>query len=292
MPNWKDLLSDRIKAPVGHEFFVGGSGASDSKSGQIATEPFEKIATALAHCVDGRHDVIWVQDYWANDTFPIVYNKQCVHIIGLMTKQPGGWPMMNPGAYPCFQIGTTGGYGEISGLIMGADATHPCIEITAGGNTRMWIHNCSFGEHIVAQDGIISEIGTELVWSIIEDNVFGKALVRDGLRIYSPSWTDIKNNRFSEYGGIGINYYGDNAAARGGWLIGNRFFKAIGAAAGWAITLNAIQMTKLDDNRAMESGVAPQNNPYKDTSSGVAGTTKNAWGVNWSGGLTIMPDAA
>ncbi|MBA7628714.1 hypothetical protein ES703_36209 [subsurface metagenome] len=293
--NWKTLLEDRIKAPIGEEFYVGGAGASDSKSGRIALEPFLKLATALAHCKSGRHDVIWVQDYWENDTFPVVIEKTNVHIIGLMTRQPAAWPIMNAGAHACFSIGEAAGGGmccEISGLSMITDATHPCIDVVSL-YTQIWIHNCAFGEHGIAQDGIYAPgFSAELGWSVIEDNIFGKELVRDGIRVYAPTWTDIKNNRFNEYGGVGINFFCDVPDAQGGWIIGNRFFKSIGAAAGWAITMDKVAAAKIDDNRAMESGVAPQHNPYKDTSTGVPGTTKNGWGANWSGGVTVMPDVS
>lgn len=297
MPNWRVLLEDRIKAPIGEEFYVGGAGASDSKSGQIAEEPLLKIATALEQCKNGRHDVIWVQDYWDNDTFPIVLNKQCVHILGLSTKALSSqWPIMNAGANPCFQIGTPGGsYCEIAGLSMITDATHPCIEVV-GTDCRIHLHHLALGEHGVAQDGILSPgVGFDLNWSTIEYCIFGQFLARDGIKAYGASWTDIRDNIFVQYGGIGVNLDGP-ASVYLGQIIRNRFYKgsaAIGAAAGWAISILSSREAMIDDNRAMESGVAPQNNPYKDLSGGgVAGATKNGWGVNWSGGVTVMPDVS
>jgi len=64
---------------------------------------------------------------------------------------------------------------------------------------------------------------------------------------------------------------------------------AIGAAAGWAMTLPGANCI-FEDNKAPESAAVPQNNPFKDISTGVVGSTKNAWGVNWSGGVSVMPD--
>ena len=297
MPNWRVLLEDRIKAPIGEEFYVGGAGASDAKSGQIAEEPLLKIATALEQCKSGRHDVIWVQDYWANDTFPIVLNKQCVHILGLSTKALSSqWPIMNAGDNPCFQIGGAGGdYCEIAGLSMITNATNPCIEVV-GTNCRIHLHHLALGEHGVARDGILvpTVVGQDLNWSTVEHCIFGQFLVRDGIKAFAASWTDIRNNIFVKYGGIGVNITGP-VDVKLGQIIRNRFYKgqaAIGAAAGWAITIEDASEGMIDDNRAMESGVAPQNNPYKDASTGVPGTTKNGWGANWSGAVTVMPDVS
>ena len=295
MPNWRVLLEDRIKAPIGEEFYVGGAGASDAKSGQIAEEPFLKIATALAQCKSGRHDVIWVQDYWENDTFPIVLNKQCVHILGLSTRALAAqWPRMNGGAHPIFQIGAQA-YCEIAGLSMITDATHPCIEVVSA-DCQIHLHHLALGEHGVAQDGISApDGGDDLNQSTVEYCIFGKGLVRDGVRLFGASWATIRNNIFDQYGGIGVDFIGPSTVYLG-QVIGNRFYKgsaAIGAAAGWAITILSSKEAMIDDNRAMESGVGPQNNPYKDTSGGgVAGATKNGWGANWSGGVTVMPDVS
>lgn len=304
MVSWVDLIQDRIKAPIGHEFYIGGAGASDDNSGRVAEEPFLMIATALEHCKSGRHDVIWVQDYWANDIFPIVLNKQCVHIQGLST--PGintHWPLMNAGAHPCFQIGTVGsGFCEIGGLSMITDANHPCFEVV-GGECYIRLHHLALGEHGVAQDGILAAGAlSELAFSTVEHCLFGKMLARDGIRteieLGSLTFSWIMNNIFRLYGGVGINFQQHNPAAQGGGFIGNKFFKEIGAAKGWAITIGggvageAAINTMVDDNHAMESGVAPQHNPYLDTSTGVAGTTKNAWGVNYKGGVSTFPDVS
>jgi len=295
--NWKTLLEDRIKAPVGEEFYVGGAGASDDKSGRIALEPFLRIATALEHCKSGRHDVIWVQDYWENDTFPIVLTKQCVHILGLST--PGinsHWPMMNAGAHPCFQIGTAGsGMCEIAGLSMITDDSHPCIEVVSG-ECYIWLHHLALGEHGVAQDGILAEGAlSELAFSTVEHCLFGKQLARDGIRTGveygSLTFSWIMNNIFSKYGGVGINFQQDNPAAQGGGFIGNKFYQKVGggAAKGWAITIAAAQGTIVDDNHAMESASGGPQNPYLDTTTGETSTTKNAWGLNYRGNVVTYP---
>ena len=291
MPNWLELLKDRINAPIGHEFYVDGIAGNDSWSGRIRKEPFLKVETALGHCKDGRHDHIYVIDCFAGETFPITVTKTTVHIIAMGVSRRARlsmpWCTLSSGAQATFELTDASHYCEIAGFQMGADATHPCILVSAGV-VGPWIHHNALATQIAAQDGI-SVVGGDLANGLVEWNLFGKALIRDGIRGGSFSELVIQDNILSRYGAIGINIGGEPYA-----ILRNKFYMgwaAIGAAAGWAITLAAANCL-VEGNRAMESGVAPQNNPYKDTSTGVPGTTKNGWGVNWSGGVTVMPDVS
>jgi len=272
---------------AGKVFFVGGPNASDDNEGSDPQRPLSKIATALALCSDGGHDYVFVQDYWDNDAFPVAVNKQCAHIVGLGNGNPMGiWPLMNCGAAVGLEIGAAG-FIEIAGLSIITDATHACLESVAG-DVRAHIHHMAFGVHGAAQDGILSISGGELARTLVEHCVFGMALVRDGVRVYSPSWSFFINNIFREYGGIGINLYGPSAGRLGG-IINNRFFKSQAGDVGCAITIIAAQMGIVTDNVAAEDGANPGNNPYQDTSGTGTPNQANAWGLNYSGNAAVYP---
>jgi len=270
---------------LGKVFFVGGSGASDDNEGTDPQHPLSKIATALALCTNGMHDHIFVQDYWANDTFPIVVDKQCARIIGLGAGNPMGiWCLMNCGAAAAFSIGTAG-YTEIAGFSMIANSSFPGIVITAAAvECKSHIHHNAFGEHGVAQDGILATAtSAEFNQCLVEHNIFGHQLTRDGVRVGRPTWSWFINNLFRGYGGVGIYIVGDFGGQLGG-IIGNKFYQDAEFAEGGAITLSKAANGMIDDNHAMEDGANPGNNPFLDTSSPI-----NAWGLNYSGIVATYP---
>ena len=278
---------------VGNIFHVNGSTGDDNNPACDPLAPMQKIDSALALCADSNHDYILVEDYYNQDTFPVVVDKTTVHIIGL-----GGigvvsnWCLMTSGGAACFQIGASALGAEIAGFSFISDATHPCILIE-GTACTVHIHHNAFALWGAAQDGILAEAGDELSGCLIEHNMFEKGLVRDGLRVYSPSRSTIADNLFRQYGGVGINLYGDSDSARVGSILRNKFFKSVSdPAAGWAITIVAAQNGMIDENHAMEAADAPTHNPYKDNTTGTEGTTKNAWGVNYTGAVTTYPDVA
>lgn len=271
---------------AGLALYVGGSGASDNHEGSDPQFPKSTMDAALALCVNGRHDFIFVQDYWANDSFPVVVDKQCAHIIGLGHGNPIGiWCLMYATGTPaaCFSVGTHG-YCEIAGFSMITGGSDPCITIASGNECKIHVHHCAFGEHGATQDGILAVgAGPEFNQSLIEHNIFGHQLTRDGLRIGNPTWTWIMHNLFRAYGGAGINITGNIGGQLGG-IIGNKFYKDAAFAKGDAITLSTCANGMIDDNHAMEDGANPGINPYLDTSSPI-----NAWGVNYSGNVVTYP---
>jgi len=170
---------------------------------------------------------------------------------------------------------------------MGADADNPCILVSAGVQ-GCWIHHNALATQIATRDGI-SVVGGDLANGLVEWNLFGKALTRDGIRGGSFSELIIQDNIFSRYGGIGLNIGGEPYA-----VLRNKFYKgwaAIGAVAGWAITMVGANCM-FEDNKASERGEGPTNCPYKDTSTGSTATTKNAWGMNYEGGVVTYPDVS
>lgn len=272
---------------AGVAFFVGGSGASDNNEGTDPQFPLSKIDTALGLCTNGRHDYIFVQDYWDNDSFPVVVDKQCVRIIGLGAGNPMGmWCLMNSGAAACFSIGTAG-YGEIAGFSMIADTSNPGILVTLGNECKIHIHHCAFGEHGATRDGIDGTTASvEFNQSLVEHCIFGHQLTRDGLRLGIPTWSWIMHNLFRAYGGVGVHLYGAKGGELGG-VIGNKFYKDAAFAKGDAITLSTCANGLIDENHAMEDGADPGIIPYLDTSSPI-----NAWGVNWSGDKVAYPETS
>jgi len=291
MSNWVTLLKNRIKATIGHEFYVDGINGSDALSGRVRTQPVKLIETALDRCENGRHDYIYVIDCWGGEAFPITVDKTTVHIIAMgvsyEARMSMPWCTLSSGAQATFELTAASHYCEIAGFQMGADATHPCILVSAGV-AGFWLHHNALATQIATQDGI-SIVGGDLSNGLVEWNLFGKELIRDGIRGGSLSEAIIQDNILSRYGGVGINIGGEPYA-----ILRNKFYRgwgAIGAAAGWGISMTGANCL-VDGNEAMESGSAPQNNPYKDLSTGTPGTTKNGWGKNWSGGVTVMPDVA
>ncbi len=268
---------------AGLALFVGGSGASDNHEGSDPQFPKSSIDAALELCTSGRHDFIFVQDYWDNDSFPVVVDKQTVHIIGLGHGNPmGTWCLMLATAAACFSIGTHG-YCEIAGFSMISGGSDPNILVVAGNECKIHIHHCAFGEHGASQDGILAVGAVEFGQSLVEHCIFGHQLTRDGLRLGNPTWSWIMHNLFRAYGGVGIDIVGDLGGQLGG-IIGNKFYQGAAFDAGDAITISTAADGMIDDNHAMEDGANPGNNPYLDTT-----VPKNAWGVNYSGDVVVYP---
>ena len=253
--------------------------------------PLLTIEAALDLCTNGKHDYILIHDIYNQETFPVTVDKTTVHIIAMgvsfLARLSMPWCTVNGGANAVFELTAASHYCEIAGFQMGADGSHPCILVSAGV-VGPWIHHNAFATQIATQDGILVD-GGDLANGLVEWNLFGKALTRDGIRSGSISELIIQDNIFSRYGGIGLNIGGEPYA-----VLRNKFYRgwaAIGAAAGWAITMVGANCI-FDENHAAESGFDPQNNPFKDTSTGVPGTTKNAWGKNHSGAGSIYPAVA
>ncbi|MBA7625918.1 hypothetical protein ES703_33352 [subsurface metagenome] len=276
---------------VGKIFHVNGDAALGDDRAGMGFKPEAPLLTmeaALDLCRNGKHDYILVSDCYNQETFPVTIDKTTVHIIamgvGHLARLSMPWCTLSAGANAVFELTAASHYCEIAGFQMGADDTHPCILVSAGV-VGPWIHHNAFATQIATRDGILVD-GGDLANGLVEWNLFGKALTRDGMRGGSFSELVIQDNILSRYGGIGLNLGGEPYA-----VLRNKFYRgwaAIGAAAGWAITMVGANCI-FDENHAMESATDPQNNPYKDTSTEVPGTTKNAWGENWAGTMAITP---
>ena len=102
---------------VGKIFFVDGASGDDNNPGNKPECPILKVETALDLCTDGKHDYIFVVDYWDGDTMPITVDATTVHIIGLGNLLFGpmsmAWPAMQGGAEACFELTGASNYCEL-----------------------------------------------------------------------------------------------------------------------------------------------------------------------------------
>lgn len=297
----KGLLNFAHPGP-GAVFYVDGVHGSESNDGKSWATAVLKISTALGLCTTDHNDYIFCTGMPYNyaalsgQTFPILIEKNYVHIIGVDSGAPGlvrtSFNRLNGGGANVFHITplTAGRRGiEIAGLAMqSTGAAGIFVEgLTYGVN----IHNCSFGDWGAIQDGILVDgDAAELGWGTIDRCLFYKGITRDGIRTESHgggslTWTFIRDCIFGKYAGVGINFLNDNAACQLGGILNNTFFQQAITTKGAAITIVAATGGIITGNQAMEDGGNPGNNPYLDTSASVA----NAWGVNWSGDVVTYP---
>jgi len=272
------------RSQVGKIFFVDGASGSDSNPGTDPTSPIQKIETALDLCTDGKHDYIFVVDYWTADTMPITVDKTTVHIIGisnlLYAPMSMAWTAMPGGAAANFEFTAASHYCEVAGFQVAGNSSNPGM-LCSAGCVGVWIHHNSFGSQVATQDGIL--LTADMADGMIENNYFGKGLTRDGIRIAGDATeTIIRNNLFMRCPGIGINALG---APHWMMILDNRFILPSDDD-GKAITLTNAEYCYIDGNRAQFGrNDAMGNNPYVDSS----GDDSNSWGLNWKGGASAYP---
>ncbi len=300
---------------VGKIFYVDATNGADNHHGRTPNQAFQTIQAAYNACTTEKDDTIVIIDYEYGttvDTFPINLNKRKVHIVGsgpLSIHSQQHLIHLDGVDNEVFQIGEDSFGGSISNLALAASGGgKPCIQLI-GYKCWFLIDHIIFADAGVgAQDGILADAsGRDLGFSTVQYCLFGRSLSRDGVRAYGAGnltrcffMYNIFRMRNAE--GICIHHWNPSPEGEGGGIIGNRFYKSslgIGQAAGWAITIGSAAPGTgpygyiIDDNHAMESDVAPQNNPYKDLSGGgVAGAAPNGWGVNYSGGVSTFPDVS
>jgi hypothetical protein len=272
-------------------FFVNGVTGDDTAGnyGQTPDTPLLTLTTALSLCTTNKNDYIFVLDYYqpTGETWPISISKGMVHIIGITNPAvPYAW-VQPPADTAAFSYTTGGAYGEISGLDIGAGASHACIEVNTSGLWGNWIHGCTFGhtQGMSGLHGIWTPSGEMIHW-LVEDNTFGELLTSDGINIPTNSGpnsvrgTVIQNNRF-RVSGIGINVPMTTADFDEGGIFNNRF-EMSSDAEGKAITFGTGAVGWVDGNvGAMNDGAAPTNNPY-------TGGTTMIWGINYKGGTALL----
>jgi hypothetical protein len=267
---------------------VGASG----RDGLDPNYPLNKVDTAVGLCTAGNGDYIFVLDGYDNDATTITVDISNIHIIGLggvNHRAPFVWLLGGgDGTKAVFTLqGSNAANCEIAGFTLGADASRPCITTITGGSTELvyaWIHHNAFAASLdasfVAQDGILEAAGTGLDGTLIEDNVFGNQIGRDGVRFVNFYGGLIRNNLFKGITTRAIEQTTGGAATGCPDIIGNKFFQKTACDKGSSIYIVDAGGGLIDDNHTAEDNSGTTgNNPYFDSSSG----TLNAWGVNWVG---------
>jgi hypothetical protein len=268
---------------LGRVFYVRSTG-SDNNNGVDPQTPSQTITHALTQCVAWRNDYVVVMNNTSalEAAFPIEIDVELVHIVGLWGQPYPNPTLMAVGNFATFQINVD--WVEIAGLEMGAGAAHACIESPAGPGTlgHWWIHHNAFGYIVgvtTARDGIHIQNTHDAPQCVIENNVFGTALTRDGLRVEGNSTRSIfRKNYFTMIPGIGIHCIQNGSDI--GFILNNSF-KVADLANGEAITLQiGVGNALISGNQAAGQDNAMGTNPYRDLSTGIAGTGLNAWGNN------------
>lgn len=272
---------------------------NDSNDGLSYKTPLLTITAALAKCVDGQNDVIYIIDYWrpSGETWPILVNKKQVHIAGI--AQYGlPYPAIHPATdVDAFQLGSSGQYGSISYLTIGGGSSCAGIEMGASGQVDGFhIHHNTFGHSWFGTplNAIRQAVGDSRggYGNVIEDNlILGDlancqgAITGNGFDFLSTTlpWFEmtIRRNRFLGVA-VGITCTHHHTSE----ITDNKFICA-DAGDGEAIALLAAsQGNMVDGNVAMNGGDAVMTQqPYVD----VAATNKNHWGVNWTSNAVDLP---
>lgn len=276
---------------------LAGTHASDDNEGTDPQFPLATITEALTRCAQRRHDYIFVQDFYNVDTFPILLAVRDVHLIGL----GNGIPMNNRclvegGGAACFSIGREADGFEIAGFEMGSTgATNPCILVLPAGCWKNHIHHNAFGHLIPCKDGIFAEgAGPEVGSCIVDHNIFGTQIGRNGVNITNSTWSMYNYNFFSKIAGICIRL----AMGQLYGILGNVFFSPVAEDldAGWAIDLLAeVYNGIVAGNKASAAGrrTPGENNPYRDRTAAHVDTMLNGWSDNfWGDSLCAGPAPA
>lgn len=273
---------------------AGASGvtqASDDNEGTDPQFPLSTITEALNKCTQRTHDYIFVQDFYATDTFPILLAKRDVHLIGLGHGGPMSNRCLVDGAGDaCFSIGRDADGFEIAGFEMGSTGgLDPCILVLTAGCWKVHIHHNTFGHLIPCLDGILAELASaEFHSSIVDHNIFGGNVAQNALNITNTTWSMYNYNFFNRVAGIAINLTMGHPYS----ILGNVFFSnnAQALAAGWAIDISAHNAI-IAGNKAATNGQACTNNPYRDRTGATVDLLLNGWADNFDGiALSGAPD--
>lgn len=286
---------------LGRVYYVASVGVN-TNNGLDPGTPFQTITYALTQCVNGHNDYIVVMDNTsANEpAWPIVVDVGIVHIIGRWGEPYPEPSIRAVGAgNPCFQLAAP--FIEIAGLELGAgDATAPIIQSPAGPGTigEWWIHHCTFGwlnGVSMGLDGIYIQNTHDAPQCVIEDNWFNgplagsNGLAQHGIHILGNATRSIIRRNFFRglTGGIGILCV-QNGSDIGAIL--DNVFKVPDLANGEAITMSlGVGNALISGNQAGGQDNAMAVNPYRDLSTGVAGTSLNAWGNNYADTTPTLP---
>ena len=279
-------------AGAGNIFYVDGGSTGPTgpgASGRTVDNPFQTIKEAMTACVSGHNDFIYVLNYGSNgrgtEDWPILVNKDMVHIIGARSMATSKWPTIKPDESDnAFTV--TGQRCEFANLEIGGYSTGSGIEI---GNA-VWcttIHDCFFGVtgDTAGTHGVYVAAGADAPHTVTYDCQFGVHLTGDGVRIAgnaTRAWIGLPGhgNIFKGIAGIAINISG-SAGLQG---IFDNYFGLLADTAGDAITLAAgTSGIMVFGNRVGYGKTTAATEYFVDAS------TTNSWGQNWVGDAVALP---
>ena len=291
---------------AGNIFWVNGINGvgSNTNAGTTRAAPFLTIKYALSQCVANQNDIIFIEDYWqpTGEDWPILVNKNGVHIIGLAQRSLP-YPAISPPAdTAAFELSSLGQYGSIENLVIGGGASHGCIEWGEEGQVDGFlIKKCTFGHQWfsaslngIRQDGaatrggygnriekctfmgdLAGETGAHL------GKITGNAIAQ--LSVALPFFDlEIVDNVFKGcQRAINLLYTKDAV------IEDNRFTVPDKASDGESIWLGAASFgCMINNNWSFNwTGAALTYNPYYDDGD-------SHWGLNYRQGVSVMPAIA
>lgn len=267
---------------AGTTFYVDGAYGSDSYCGKSPLRPFLTLTAALEACTNWLHDVIIVRNYGlqASETYPIVFNKKVVTIIGMVSGS--NLPQIEPdtdvagiefednsgGGTRFFNIGFKSGAGHANVLM-------------SGTIYAVQFHNCCFGmQGDGGKNGF--RIESDSPDLVINDCVFDASIAQHKIHILGSSTRGLIQN--SKFHGIEENYSGITDDGGTGFLLHailNNYFFSAAAKKAFAINhTGAGGAAFIDGNKANYAGQAP----YIEAGA-------NFWCVNYKGNTLTLPSA-
>ncbi len=273
---------------LGSVFYVDGTGGVDTNTGRTKDAPLLTVTAALALCANDKGDVVQIlrnspSTPPATETFPIVCNKSNVIIRGLLGK--GMLSDSGIGSdtanVPTFQIEAN--YVTIEDLYIGCDNAGSTSALVYFNGTR-WgcaLRRIQFDSQYSTAYGVY--IPADCPYLLVEDCTFGRGDIASyttgGIVTAHCTGGRFQRNVFTG-GCTGVNILATTNVSNLA-ILDNRF-SLYSDTEGMAITLPTGVGCVVDGNSAMYGKTAPATNPYKD-----AGT--NDWGLNYSGGIAVMP---
>lgn len=276
---------------VGNVYYVdgGSTGPADNYgSGTTPADPKQTITAALAKCVSGHNDYIFVLNYGSNgraaETWPVAITKDMVHVIGLSANNASKWATVTATGTNKDAFSVTGARCEIAQLEIGGTSSGSGCGIAVGNLAGVWglyVHDCWFGVADGAgTNGIVVGATFDAPYLTVEDCVFGNGLTGTAILLTGVATKmQIKRNQFRTCT-LGINVAGSSV---GGCITDNKF-QLDADTNGDAITLAAgTSLIWLDGNSAHYGKAAMSNKPYTD------GSSTNSWGINYKNIVPALP---
>jgi hypothetical protein len=286
-----DFISKQLGAKVGNIYYVNGGsdGPVDNYgSGTSPGDPKQTITAALAKCVSGQGDYIFVCNYGGNaravETWPIAMTKDQVHLMGLHATHGSKWATVTATGTNANAITVTGARCEIANLEIGGTAAGSGCAIAVGNLAGVWglyVHDCWFGVADGAgTNGILVGSTFDAPYLTVENCVFGNGLLGTAILFNGVATKfNVSNNLFLSCT-LGINVAG---SCVGGKIINNQFCLDADTN-GDAITLAAgSSLIWCNGNVAHYGKSAMSNKPYTD------GSSTNTWGMNYKDIVPALP---